>query len=217
MAKKTYSSKNRRLILELEFDKATFVAAVPTVTAAGRTRSVILDLKKHVGDSVTSLAVRMTHREALKMLVAVSGCIVHEGTEKCSGEAAAILGSAASGSVKRTQAATRGQPKDERLLDDRAFQVPEQTVAGLTPVESLRLLEDAEPRLAAFVERRMAAVLAPLRAAAVDEAVVQKVHREAVGALVASLLTLGRGYRDLYSDLLPCHPAADGLDRAQEG
>lgn len=217
MAHRSYNSNNRRLILELATDRVTFRGATPMTRQNGGTPSVVLSLKKHVGRTTSDLAFRMTHLQALNMLIAVSGCIAHEGTSKAARAAAELLRGTQKGQSMPGRAGTSrremtGPAASERLLDDDAFRDPDAALQKLEPVEALRLLESAEPRLAVYVERRLADLMIPLRAAAIDERVVQQVHRKAVRTLVASLLTLRRSYRDLYSDLLPGEATGEPTD-----
>jgi hypothetical protein len=216
MSKRSYTSRDDQPVRQIRADRAKFREATSTAGVFRRERDVILSLTKYVGRVTDELDLAMTHREALKMLTAVAACLAHEGTQKSSEAATDLLEEthrwAGPGSPRPAsrRSSERGPKPAERLLDDAAFRDPEHAVEGLDPVRALRLLEEAEPRLAAYAERRMAAVLEPLRAAGCEQHVVLQVHREVVTMLVTSLLTLRQAYRDLYEDLLPKPPRAAG-------
>lgn len=177
-----------------------------------RERALLLAMTRRVGRLTCELNIAISHREALKMLQAAAACLQDTGTDRTTAISRTLLngldvetirGQGHSPKAKGTTDRGTGPRGSERLLDDKAFREPEQAVTGLEPVEALRLLEEAEPQLAAYVERRMAAVLGPLRTADVDATVFDRLHREVVAMLVTSLLTLRQAYRDLFADVLP--------------
>jgi hypothetical protein len=216
MSKRSYTCHNGQPVRHVMTERAKFREATSSAGASRRERDVVLSLTKHVGRVAVELDLAMTHREAVKMVKAVAACIAHEGTPKSSEAANNVLEVShqwdRQGAPRpaHRRSAEAGPKAAERLLDDAAFQDPEHAVGKLDPVRALRLLEEAEPRLAAYAERRMAAVLEPLRAAGCEQHVVLQVHREVVAMLVTSLLTLRQAYRDLYEDLLPKPPRAAG-------
>lgn len=179
-------------------------------------RALLLLFKKHEGNLKGPLNVIMTHREAFRMLRTAAACLHDAGSEGVEEVGRALMGDSGlcvgtgewtpeppKAPGRGTRSRTRGPSASERLLDNKAFREPEAAVAKLEPVEALKLLEETEPEMARFAERRLGGVLRPIRKAEVPKEVLHQVHREAVTLLVTSLLTLRKAYRDLYADVLP--------------
>lgn len=214
MAKRKYTTNRQgQPECQIETERATFREAHSTSGAPGRERCLILSITKHVGRVNVDLDLSFTHREALRLLTASAACLVHEGTRRTSGLARDLVNKTRSDQAraKPLQGKISQPPRpEERLLDDDAFLNPEQAVTGLTPVEALKLLEEAEPSLVSYTEKAMAAVMKPLRKGQVAPNIIQQVHREVIAMHVTALLTLRKAYRDLYADTLPPSSPTDG-------